>query len=153
MEPTRTSPRRRDERAVVALEFALIFPLLTLLIFGTMQYGLYFYSVQAGNAAAREAARRAAVGDHAACTDFSSYVTERVGSASFGNPVVVSRSFTKGPENTAPAVQVGDTVSVTVTFDGLDMDIPLVPIVGDATVQVTADSRVEYVPTAAQTCS
>ena len=49
--------RRRDDTGAVAVEFALLLPLLLLLVLGTIQYGSYFYSTQAGSDIARDASR------------------------------------------------------------------------------------------------
>jgi Flp pilus assembly pilin Flp len=53
---------RRDQEGAAAVEFALLLPLLVLLLFGMIEFGFAFNSrIQATNAA-REAARRAVVG-------------------------------------------------------------------------------------------
>jgi len=53
---------RRDEEGAAAVEFALLLPLLVLLLFGMIEFGFAFNTrIQATNAA-REAARRAVVG-------------------------------------------------------------------------------------------
>ena len=53
---------RRDQEGAAAVEFALLLPLLVLLLFGMIEFGLAFNTrIQATNAA-REAARRAVVG-------------------------------------------------------------------------------------------
>ncbi len=53
----------RHEHGAAAVEFALVLVLLLTLLFGIIQYGFYFYSASTGSAAAREALRRASVGD------------------------------------------------------------------------------------------
>jgi Flp pilus assembly pilin Flp len=53
---------RRDQEGAAAVEFALLLPLLVLLLFGMIEFGFAFNArIQATNAA-REAARRAVVG-------------------------------------------------------------------------------------------
>lgn len=137
---------RHREGGAAAVEFALVVPVLLVLLFGTMQYGFYFFSLQAGNSAVREGARRAAVGDLSTCAPFTAYVRDRVGQSNFGNPVTVTRSYTKGTGNTGAGVEVGDVVRVSVTFRSLDMNVPLVPVPGDdALVTTSADTRVERV--------
>ena len=151
-----TTLRRREDGAV-AVEFALVFPFLCLILFALIQYGLYFFSMQAGSAAARDAARRASVGDMPLCTGgtdpFVPYVEDRVGVANFGNTITVKRDYSKASGNTDPGVQPGDLVTVTVTFDGLDLNFPFVPVPGDATVSTEADTRVEFVPTEPDECT
>ena len=74
---------RRDDGAS-AVEFALVMvPLLTL-FFGILQYGLYFWSMQGGADAARRAARTAAVGTTAGCTDFRRQVAGSLGAEIHG---------------------------------------------------------------------
>ena len=53
--------RARSERGAAAVEFAIIAPLLFMLIFGMLQYGLAFFQIQNLRSAAREGARVAAV--------------------------------------------------------------------------------------------
>ena len=55
------SSKRRREDGAAAVEFAIIAPLLFMLIFGMLQYGLAFFQVQNLRAAVREGARVAAV--------------------------------------------------------------------------------------------
>ncbi len=145
----------RDDGAV-AVEFALVFPFVLLLIFGLVQYGVYFFSMQAGSAAARDAARRASVGDMPLCTTgtdpFVPYVEERVGAADFGNTITVKRDYEKASGNTDPGVQPGDLVTVSVKFDSLNLNFPFLPVPGDATVSSVADTRVEFVPTEPDEC-
>lgn len=52
---------RREDGAVLA-EFAVVFPLLALLLIGIIQFGLAFSRAQGMEAAAREGARLAAIG-------------------------------------------------------------------------------------------
>lgn len=148
------SARRRDDGAV-AVEFALIAPLLLLLVFGLIQYGFYFWSMQGGSSAAREAARRAAVGQPATCAEFRDYVKDRIGVTGEKDSADITRSYTDVAGNAvAPAdVSVGDVVTVSVTFNSYDMNIPFVPFIDDGVVSQTADSRVEFVPDEPEACS
>ncbi len=138
----------RTERGAAAVEFALVVPILLLLVFGMVQYGLYFWSAQGGSSAAREAARRAAVGEYPACTDFKTDVKSRIHALGDMATASVTRSYTKGPSNAGTAVQVGDLVTVSVSFSSVNLHIPLVPFLNDGKVTATADARVENVPTA-----
>lgn len=157
----------RRDRGAVAVEFALVLPVLLALVFGLIQYGLYFWSMQGGSSATREAARRAAVGNPAACSDFKDYVRARVGSTSSNaSAAVITRSYKRliAPAtptdaatwqsftpNASNPVQVGDMVSVTLEFRGYDLNLPFVPFIDDAIVANSADARVEYVPDPTQT--
>jgi Flp pilus assembly protein TadG len=59
--------RRGTDEGAAAVEFALIAPLLFILLFGIVVFGMGFYTQQGAAAAAREAARRAAVGGITSC--------------------------------------------------------------------------------------
>lgn len=54
-------PRRRDEGGAAAVEFALVLPLLVLLLFGIISYGVMLSFRQSLSQAAAEGARAAAV--------------------------------------------------------------------------------------------
>lgn len=58
----RTNRLARDERGSPAVEFALIAPVLILLILGIVQFGFAFYTYNEMMNGAREGARRLAVG-------------------------------------------------------------------------------------------
>jgi Flp pilus assembly protein TadG len=59
---------RRDERGASAVEFALLIPLVVMLLFGTMSAGLAYSDHVAVTNAAREGARYGAAADAAAST-------------------------------------------------------------------------------------
>ena len=147
------SNRRRGEHGAAAVEFALIAPLLLLLVFGMVQYGLYFWSAQGASNAAREAARRAAVGDYPTCVEFEADVRARIDSLGDAPGAEIGRTYAKGPGNVKAGVEVGDVVTVEVDFNTFDLNIPLVPFMNDGKVVQKADARVESVPTdAVETC-
>ncbi len=62
----RRAPLREDGAA--AVEFALVTPILFLLVFGIIQYGLYFYDATGTRNGVREAARQGVVKNFPACT-------------------------------------------------------------------------------------
>ena len=113
---------RRDQEGAAAVEFALLLPLLVLLLFGMIEFGFAFNSrIQATNAA-REAARRAVVGidnwgDLGGGLPFWQVVRQEAGLGSITNCVL----------STDPAVPViGGTL--TVSFDyPLNLRIPFMP--------------------------
>ena len=144
-------PRRRSESGAVAVEFALILPVLLILVLGIIQYGMYFHARQGGSDIARDAARRAAVSTPATCADFRTMVRGDIDDLTgSGATATVTRTYTKAN----PAlVQVGDTVHVSVVFTSYDLNIPLVPIVEDGVVEMKVDARVEFVPAQPETCS
>jgi Flp pilus assembly protein TadG len=122
------------------VEFALIAPLLLLLVFGLIQYGFYFWAMQGGSAAAREAARKASVGAPTSCADFRDEVRANIEGIETGG-VSITRDF-----DSTGTVQVGDDVSVTIVFNSHDLNIPFVPFINDGVVTQRATSRVDYVP-------
>lgn len=151
------SARRRSagERGAAAVEFALIVPILLLLAFGTIQYSFYFFAKQGGADIARHAARLSAVGNPATCSGFQTAVRQRVtefSGAADPQAAVVSRSYAKGPGNSASTTEVGDIVTVTVQFTSHDMDIPMIPFIEDGLVRETAEARVDYVPEEPESC-
>jgi len=80
--------RRRDERGAAAVEFALLLPLLVVILFGIIAFGIALSQMLAYVSAAREGARYAAVHcrpDATSCT--GALIVARVVAASDGNPV------------------------------------------------------------------
>jgi Flp pilus assembly protein TadG len=140
----------------VAVEFALILPVLLILVLGVIQYGMYFYARQGGADIARDAARRAAVGEPAGCTAFKSGVRNNINDLTgSGSTATITRTYTPNPARTPTpgVIVVGDTVTVTVSFTSYDLNVPFVPIVEDGRVAATVKSRVEFVPTQPEACA
>jgi Flp pilus assembly pilin Flp len=111
----------RGQDGAAAVEFALLLPLLVLLLFGFIQFGTAFNTrIQATNAA-REAARAAVIGidnwDNVGGLEFWEGVRQRAGVGEISDCVL----------STDPAAPViGGTL--TVTFDyPLDLVIPFLP--------------------------
>jgi hypothetical protein len=128
------------------VEFALLVPLLLLLVLGTIQYGMYFYARQAGSDIARDAARRAAVSDPLSCVDFRADVQEGIdGLAGSGDTDFITRTYVKqsGSGDLVP----GDEVTISVQFDSFDMNLPMVPLADNGTILATVKMRLEYLPT------
>jgi Flp pilus assembly protein TadG len=108
-----------DEDGAAAVEFALLLPLLVLLLFGLIQFGLAFNTrIQATNAA-REGARMAVVGiddwaDVGGGVAFWDAVRQDAGLADLDNCVLATTGVVGG--------------TLTVTFDyPLDLVIPFMP--------------------------
>ena len=130
---------RRDQEGAAAVEFALLLPLLILLLFGMIEFGLAFNArIQATNAA-REAARRAVIGidnwsDLGGGLSFWQVVRQDAGVGSLSDCVL----------STDPAVPViGGTL--TVSFDyPLNLRIPFMPNPPSwQTGRATASMRIE----------
>jgi len=123
----------KNERGASAVEFALILPILVMLVFGIFQFGIAYNNYIAITHAAREGARLAAVN-----------VDEILGIEEFENrvresaPSVTIESITLSGQDGI----IGDSVAVTVTGEVLNIEIPLA---GSWPVQLasTATLRIE----------
>jgi Flp pilus assembly protein TadG len=142
--------RGRTDGGASAVEFALIMVPLLALLFGLIQYGLYFWAYQGGSDIARSAARLAAVGTPADCATFTSDVTDQIGGMGDKSTAVVKRTYDKA--DPTKGVQIGDTVNVSVEFRSIDLHFPFVPFIDNGVVKSTAEARVDYVPTQPQEC-
>ena len=134
-----------DDRGSAALEFGILLPVVLLVILGVIQYGYAFWSLETAAASAREAARRLVVGTDWGCTH-----AEAVDHASSpvvgGVPPTVTRNYhTEGGASLA-APQVGSLVTVTVSFQSLNMGLPFVPVPNGGVVTQTGVGRIEDVP-------
>lgn len=136
---------RRGQDGAAAVEFAIVFVfVLAPLLFGTLQYGFYFWSKSASNSAVREGARRSSVGDVADCTAFKALVIAEGGGAIPGS-ATVGRTFTKATGNTGSGGQRGDAMSVTLSFPAFDTG--LIPLPAGGMISSAITTRVEYVST------
>jgi Flp pilus assembly protein TadG len=138
---------RRDDRGASAVEFALVLPFLLVIVFGLIQYGLYFFSSQTGSNTVNVAARQLTVGNCDTDAELNTLVNNRLGSAQVGTATVVRNYFevdgTDIPGNSAADAEVGGTVKVEITFDSIDLNFPFVPFLDDAKVYRTVTARVE----------
>jgi len=147
----RTSGRRtRGERGASAIEFALVVPLFLVVIFGVIQYGLYFYSMQSGTSAVGEATRRMTVGDCQTDTALKTLLRSRLGSATTATSnadVTVVKSYTKADGSTTMAVpgEIGGTVTLSLSYPSLNLKFPFVPVPDGGTVTRSATARIEDV--------
>lgn len=107
---------RSTERGAALAEFALVLPLLLILIFGLIEFGIAFNRAQAVEAAAREGGRLASL---SATTP--AQISSRVDEALIGIPM-------DGPVDVDPGLSCigrqGEEVHVTVSVDH-DIEIPM----------------------------
>ena len=138
---------RRDANGAVAVEMALVLVFILLpLLFGIMQYGLFFFAYQGGSDVTRDAARRAAVSTPSrAATSPPGSATRSAACESTSAAATVTRTYAKGGGNTGAGVEVGDFVTVSVRFNSRDLGLPFVPLPNHGIVASTAQARVEYV--------
>jgi hypothetical protein len=151
--------KRRGQEGAVAVEFALILPIFLLLVFGVVQFSFWFFSGQSGSSAAREAARRAAVGD-LTCSELTT--TAQNHSHLVASGFNVTRQYfaptdtTMSAPRAAGAIKVGDNARLVVQYKTIDMHFPLIPVpsTGGIRAQITesAVARVETVTTKTVPC-
>jgi Flp pilus assembly protein TadG len=140
---------RRGHRGAVAVEFALVVPLFLWLVFGLIQYGMYFYAMQAGTSAVGEVARRMTVGDCQTAGEVQGAVYSRLGAATTASNAsgvtVVTRTYTKTDGSTVVSApgEIGGKLTLTVTFPTLDMNFPFVPTPNNGNVTRSATARIE----------
>lgn len=136
---------RRDEGGASAVEFALVMLPLFYLVFGIVQYGLYFWGMQAGTSATADAVRRLSVGDCQDADELKQFLDTRLGSAST-SPVAeidTTVSYQDADGTAAGAATVGGAITLEVTFDAVDMGFPFIPVPDDGAVSREVFGRVE----------
>jgi Flp pilus assembly protein TadG len=67
MAVVRSRHRRRGDRGAAAVEFALVTPVLLVMLFGIIDYGIWFADSISARQAVRNAAREGSVGQFGAC--------------------------------------------------------------------------------------
>lgn len=119
MKNPRSSRTDENDRGVAVVEFALIMPLLLMLVFGAIQFGLLFNRQQALHASAREGARLASLP-----SSTNAEITARAVGALDGIPlgtptVTITPNLSQPCEN-----RLGQTVIVEVTVP-TTIEIPM----------------------------
>ena len=134
--------RKTDERGSSVVEFALVLPLFCMLLFGIVQYGLYFWSAQSAANAARDGARRGAVGQ--TCAELTGTTTSLVKFAQ-ATPVVTRRYYAETDTAFASptSAATGRNVRVVITYNSTNFNFPFVPAPNGGAVEEVAVARVE----------
>jgi len=130
----------RDESGQTLVEFAVVLPLVLLLLLGIMDFGKAFNYWITENQVAAEGARRAAVNLGAAT--LQPYVLSQIKISELHDNASVCVSFPQGPTGTTK--KVGDPVKVTVAIKYLWL--PVVKRfgqIGTLTLRNTATMRLE----------
>jgi len=119
----------RTEDGAVALEFALVLPLLMLFLFGVIQYGYGLFQLQSFSAALNEASRSASTGI-ADCTAFSTLLGSAVSRTGLspGDVANAKLEWLGADSAVTPTPQrILGQVRITATYKPFDLGIPLVP--------------------------
>lgn len=127
------------ERGAAAVEFALILPLLVMLVFGIVEFSILYNRQQGLHAAAREGARVAALP-----TSTQTVIRDKVRDALDGVlPDPSDASISISPNSTRPCdlQPSGTRVVVNVEFDD-NVDVPLVNV-GAVTLEGRGEFRCE----------
>jgi hypothetical protein len=129
-----------DERGVAMTEFALVLPILALVLAGMLAFGLLFFYWLDANRLAGETARWAIVDTNPYGVPLQRHVRDEV-PAGMTDGLNVCIDFPVDPLETPPvALEVGDPVRVRV-----QKTVSLVPIlgIGDVTIKASSTMRIE----------
>jgi Flp pilus assembly protein TadG len=107
---------RTDERGQAAVEFALILPLLLMLILGVIEFGRAWNLAQVATDAVRESARRCVLGDNTVFTAAWVDVDIRNRMAAAGVPTTAGTVEISSPGATAGAECENSDNPVTITL-------------------------------------
>jgi Flp pilus assembly protein TadG len=138
----------RDERGTALVEFALVLPVILLLIFGILWFGRAFNYSTDQTHLANEAARFAAVNANPGAPNqtLPQWINSQIdttelqsGSSDVPQPATVAICFPNGTSN------VGDPVEVAITSQF--KFIPILNLPGTITIKRTATMRLESTPT------
>lgn len=135
--------RRDREKGASAVEFAIVAPLLVLLVFGIIEAGWFFAQQVEVRHGAREGARTAAVSDPATSALIRQTACDRMAMSNGTASVTL----------TANGSDIGDTGTITVVSNYAPLT-GFIPFGG--TIQTTVDFRLEqprsWSPTGAENC-
>lgn len=145
--------RSSDQRGASALEFGLVAPIILMMIFGIIQYGYLYWSLQTAKATAREAARQLIVGTEWSCTHQGALEKVAMPAIGAAPPTIVATYLAPDGVTTAVAPGVnGGLVKVEVSFQTLDMHLPFLPVPHDARVSQHVTARIENIPPTPLAC-
>jgi hypothetical protein len=134
----RTRHRDSPDRGAAAVEFALVLPLLFVILFGVVEYGYNLFQMQAGQSTIRETARRVALGIDS-CDEMRAIVAQAARNNGFGVDLERLKLHThltmESPPGTNPVPLVprrGDTAVMTLDYEPT-LDFPLIPFPDEIT--------------------
>lgn len=145
---SRRRAARRGDRGASAVEFALVMLPMLYLVFGIIQYGMYFYATQSGTSAVGEAVRRLTVGNCQDSTQLKQFLADRLGAASTDSAADLATTVTYMDASSPPAPVptpgvVGGSVTLTLTFSTVDMNFPFIPLPNGGKITRSEFGRVE----------
>ncbi len=116
-----------SRRGTMAVEAAIMMPLLVLMTFGLLKFGWIYIKVEQINNAARHGVRVAIRAD-AESADVNAAIDALMASAG-----ITGYSVTISPTSDIPVIDTGVTLTVTISvpFEGTDLDLiplPLIPV-------------------------
>ena len=138
----RARPSGGNRRGAAAVEFALVLPLMMLIVCCMIDLSRVFYSQNQVIAAVREGARRASVLADPLASQAAVRAAVKSYGAPFGSPPIADNQITVAVDSAAGNVTVG------VTNYQFAFVTPLAKIMGTSTVQLSrqATFRWEYAP-------
>lgn len=116
----------KSEKGQAAVEFALVLPILLMLIFGIVDFGRILYTKNAVTSLSQDAARYMSIKYVSGNTNdavLSSYVTSHPGTLTLGDFTVI---------NTSDTITAGSEVDVTLTYK-ISFITPLVKMIPGVT--------------------
>jgi Flp pilus assembly protein TadG len=138
----------KRQKGVAAVEFALILPVFSILVFGMIEYSLFLYDQQMITNASREGARAGIVSSPSALTDdeITTIVDNYVGNKLVNFGAVNSPTTTIQRESADGTTFVfGDDLTVIVTYT---YEFLLFPALVTNLMGVTTDGTIDLVATA-----
>ncbi len=149
--PTSSRPSPRDESGVAITEFALVLPLLLIVLLGVLDFGTAFSSWIDQTHLANEGARWAVVNKNPGSSGtLQDYIRSQAdsdqlrngGTASMPDPMQVTICFPNGTSNVGDPVEVRTSIEYNwLPFLGDRLSI------GTTTIETTARMRLEALPT------
>jgi hypothetical protein len=144
----RQTGRPQEDRGAVAVEFALLLPLLMMFLFGIIQYGYGLFQLQAFNSALTETAESA--GRQVDSCDLVTSTLQDLASGNGLDPGSISGVQVRWLDDlgtaTASPVRLG-RVQVSATFEPFKIGIPFVPFPDSITRTRTVTVQDVTVPT------
>jgi Flp pilus assembly protein TadG len=138
--------RSRREGGAAALEFTLVGVFLFIpLLFAMIQYSMFFWSTQSAANAARDAARRGAVGQ--TCADLQASVNANIKLVQTGTLTVQRRYYAATTTNYVLANEVSASntanVRIVIVYNSTNLGFPFVPFFQNGAVRETSLAKVE----------